>query len=102
MLRAVWNGKVIAESRRTVMVEGHHYFPPESLDRRYVRPSRTRSWCPWKGVARYYSLEIDGRTNRDAAWYYPGPTPPARKIKDHVAFRRGVRVEGAPEPDGPR
>ncbi|MEU7033565.1 DUF427 domain-containing protein [Streptomyces sp. NPDC046237] len=101
MLRAVWNGKVIAETQRTVIVEGNHYFPPESLNRQYVTPSRTRSLCFWKGVARYYALEVDGLTNPDAAWYYPRPSPLARKIKDHVAFWQGVRVEGTPEPDQP-
>ncbi|MEU8619476.1 DUF427 domain-containing protein [Streptomyces sp. NPDC048623] len=97
MLRAVWNGRVIAEAPRTVIVEGNHYFPPESLDRQYVRASRSRSLCFWKGVAHYYSLEVDGRTNPNAAWYYPKPSPLARRIKDHVAFWQGVRVEGTAE-----
>ncbi len=101
MLRAVGNGTVIAEARRTVIVEGNHYFPPESLHRQYLTPSRTRSLCFWKGVARYYSLEAGGLTNPDAAWYYPKPSPLARKIKGHVAFWQGVRVEGTPEPEAP-
>ncbi|MEV5449533.1 DUF427 domain-containing protein [Streptomyces sp. NPDC052535] len=101
MLCAVWNGKVIAETPRTVIVESNHYFPPESLNRQYVTPSRTRSLCFWKGVARYCSLEVDGLKNPDAAWYYLRPSPLARKIKGHVAFWRGVRVEGTPEPDQP-
>ncbi|WP_267246011.1 DUF427 domain-containing protein [Streptomyces sp. PR69] len=99
MLRAVWNGTVIAEAPRTVIVEGNHYFPPESLNRQYFTPSRARSLCFWKGVARYYSIEVDGLVNRNAAWYYPRPSPLARRIKGHVAFWQGVRVEGTPEPD---
>ncbi|WP_244282945.1 DUF427 domain-containing protein [Streptomyces flavidovirens] len=81
--------------------QGNHYFPPESLDWQYVRASKTRSLCFWKGIAHYYSLEVDGRTNPNAAWYYPKPSPLARKIKDHVAFWQGVCVEGTPELDLP-
>ncbi len=73
MLRAVWNGTVIAETPRTVIVEGNHYFPPESLNRQYVTPSRTRSLCVWKGMARYYNLEVDGLTNPMPPGTTPGP-----------------------------
>jgi uncharacterized protein (DUF427 family) len=83
MARAIWNGKVIAESDTTETVEGNIYFPESSLKREYFRPSSTTSTCPWKGQARYL----------DAAWYYPDPKPAARKIKGHVAFWRGVEVE---------
>ena len=93
MARALWNGKVIAESETTETVEGNVYFPESSLKREYFRPSTTTSTCPWKGQARYLSLLIDGNENPDAAWYYPDPKPAARKIKGFVAFWRGVEVE---------
>lgn len=96
MLRAVWNGTVIAEAPRTVIVEGNHYFPPETLHREYLTETRSRSLCLWKGLARYYTVTVDGRTNRNAAWYYPHPSPLARRIKNHVAFWQGVRIEGEP------
>jgi len=93
MARAVWNGRVIAESMTTETVEGEIYFPESSLKREYFKPSSTTSTCPRKGQARYYNLLIDGQDNPDAAWYYPDPKPVARKIKGHVAFWRGVEVE---------
>lgn len=98
MLRAVWNGVVVAEAPRTVRVEGNHYFPPESLNREYFSKSRMKSLCPWKGLASYYTVTVDGAVNRDAAWYYPHPSPLARRIKNHVAFWNGVHIEGEPEP----
>jgi uncharacterized protein (DUF427 family) len=93
MAKAVWNGIVIAESDSYETVEGNVYFPESSLKREYFRPSSTTSTCPWKGQARYYSLLSNGQENPDAAWYYPDPKPAARKIKNHVAFWRGVEVE---------
>jgi uncharacterized protein (DUF427 family) len=93
MARAVWNGKVIAESEQTEVVEGNVYFPESSLKREYFRPSSTTSTCPWKGQARYLTVVIEGQDNQDAAWYYPDPKPAARKIKGFVAFWRGVEVE---------
>jgi uncharacterized protein (DUF427 family) len=93
MAKAVWNGKVIAQSDAVETVEGNVYFPESALVREYFRPSTTTSSCPWKGQARYYSLFIDGQENPDAAWYYPDPKPAARNIKNHVAFWRGVEVE---------
>jgi len=93
MAKAIWNGKVIAESEQTETVEGNVYFPESSLKREYFRPSSTTSTCPWKGQARYMSLLIDGQDNPDAAWYYPDPKPAARKIKGYVAFWRGVDIE---------
>ncbi len=96
MLRAVWNGTVIAEADRTVIVEGNHYFPPESLHRQYFTASSTWSLCFWKGLARYYTVTVDGAVNPDAAWYYPHPSPLARRIKNHVAFWQGITVEGEP------
>jgi uncharacterized protein (DUF427 family) len=98
MLRAIWNGAVIAEAPQTVRLEGNHYFPPESVNKEYVRSSDTTTVCPWKGVARYYHVVANGEVNPDAAWYYPKPSPLARKIKNHVAFWNGVVIEGRPEP----
>ena len=92
-MRAIWNGKVLAESERYESVEGNVYFPPQSVRREYLRDSSTRTVCPWKGVAHYYSLEVDGKSNPDAAWYYPEPKDAASKLRDHVAFWRGVTVE---------
>jgi len=92
MARAIWNGKVIAESEATQTVEGNTYFPESSLKREYFRPSSTTSLDQVKGLARYMNLLIDGQDNLDAAWFYPDPKPVARKIKGYVAFWRGVDV----------
>lgn len=91
-MRAIWNGTVLAESEDTVVVEGNHYFPRASLVEEYFEPSRTRTVCPWKGVASYYTVSIDGQTNGDAAWEYTKPFPLGRKVKDRVAFWSGVQV----------
>jgi uncharacterized protein (DUF427 family) len=91
-MKAIWNGAVIAESDDTVEVEGNHYFPAESVRREFLRPSATTSRCGWKGTASYYHIEVDGRINRDAAWYYAEPLSAARKIRGRVAFWRGVSV----------
>jgi uncharacterized protein (DUF427 family) len=93
MARAVWNGRVIAESETTETMDGNVYFPESCLKRGYFRPSSTTSLDPVKGQARYMNLLIDGQDNPDAAWYYPDPKPVARKIKGYVAFWRGVDVE---------
>lgn len=93
MPKATWNGVVLAESEDTVVVEGNHYFPIESVKEEHLRPSSHRTVCPWKGQAGYYDVVVDGEVNKDAAWYYPDPSPAARQIKDHVAFWRGVKVE---------
>ena len=92
-MRAVWNGTVIADSDDTIVVERNHYFPPDSIKREYFAESDNHSVCPWKGEASYYSIEVNGEVNRDAAWYYPEPSKAAAEIKDHVAFWKGVRVE---------
>ena len=94
MPRAIWNGAVLAESDRCPVVEGNRYFPPDSVRREFLRPSQTHTVCSWKGTASYYDVVVDGQTNRDAAWYYPAPKDAAAEIKDHVAFWRGVTVEG--------
>lgn len=93
MIRAVWNGAVLAESAETVRVEGNHYFPSDSLRGEYFSDSPTTTVCPWKGTAHYYTVTVDGDSNPDAAWYYPEPSAKAAEIKDRVAFWKGVRVE---------
>lgn len=101
-MQAVFNDKVIAESDDTIVVEGNHYFPEESLDRSCLVASDTHSLCPWKGRASYYTVQVDGVTSRDAAWFYPKPSPLARRIKGRVAFWRGVEVRRAPGEETPR
>jgi uncharacterized protein (DUF427 family) len=95
-VQAIWNGQVIAESDRTIKLEGNHYFPLGDVRFEYLEPSERRSVCPWKGVASYFDVVVTGVPNRGAAWYYPTPSPLARKIKDHVAFWHGVEVRRAP------
>lgn len=92
MVQAVWNGEVIAESDDTVVVEGNHYFPRDSVREELLRSSAKQTRCPWKGLASYFTLEVDGQTNQDAAWYYPQPSEAAKDIADHVAFWKGVEV----------
>ena len=93
MPKAIWEGAMLAESEHCVVVEGNQYFPAECIRREYFRPSETTTVCPWKGTASYYHIEVNGRKNPDAAWYYPAPRAAAIEIKDHVAFWRGVKVE---------
>jgi uncharacterized protein (DUF427 family) len=93
MAKAIWNGAVLAQSEQTILLEGNHYFPPESVRRELLRASETHTVCPWKGTASYWHVEVDGQTNPDAAWAYPDPKPAAREIADHIAFWHGVRVE---------
>jgi uncharacterized protein (DUF427 family) len=92
MVKAVWNGTVIAKSDATVVVEGNHYFPRSDVRSEYLVASNTHTNCPWKGVASYYSLSVEGATNPDAAWYYPEPKPAAAEIADRIAFWKGVEV----------
>jgi uncharacterized protein (DUF427 family) len=91
-MKAMWNGAVLAESDRTVVVEGNHYFPPDSIKREYFRPSETHTVCGWKGTASYFVIEVDGKQNPDAAWYYPDPKDAAKEIAGYVAFWKGVTV----------
>ena len=91
-VRALWHGIVLAESDDTVVVEGNHYFPADSLTREYFSDSDTHTVCGWKGLASYYSVEVDGAKNADAAWYYPDPKPEAESVRDRVAFWKGVEV----------
>lgn len=92
-MKAIWRDAVLAESDKTEVVEGNHYFPPDAINREYFSESQTHTTCPWKGEASYYDVVVNGEVNRDAAWYYPEPKPAAINIKDHVAFWRGVTVE---------
>ena len=92
MVQARWNGRVIADSDATVVVEGNHYFPADSVDAALLRPSAMTSGCPWKGTAHYHSLIVDGQENRDAAWFYPEPKDAAAQIKGRIAFWKGVVV----------
>lgn len=89
---ATWNGAVIAQSQNTVVVEGNHYFPRADVRMELLRDSQTTTVCPWKGTASYYSIEVDGQTNADAAWYYPMPKAEAAQILDHIAFWNGVTI----------
>lgn len=92
-MKAIWNGQVIAESDNTVVVEGNHYFPADAIKREFFADSATNTVCGWKGTASYYSLNVDGSANKDAAWYYPEPKSAAAEIKGRVAFWKGVRIE---------
>lgn len=93
MVRAIWNGKVVAESENTIVIENNHYFSPEDVKDGFFNPSSLHSHCPWKGDASYYNVEVDGETNKDAAWYYPEPKKAAENIKDYVAFWKGVEMK---------
>ncbi|MFC5187794.1 DUF427 domain-containing protein [Actinomadura harenae] len=93
MARAIFNGTVLAETERPELVEGNVYFPPEAVHDEYLTRTRRVSVCPWKGIARYYTVTVDGREARNAGWSYPHPSPLARKIKNHVAFWGDVEVE---------
>jgi uncharacterized protein (DUF427 family) len=92
VMKAIWKDTVIAESDRTIVVEGNHYFPPESLKKEFFQPSQTHTTCSWKGVASYYDVKVNGEVNKDAAWYYPEPKAAAAHIKGYVAFWRGIKV----------
>ena len=91
-MKATWNGHTIAESSDTLMVEGNHYFPPESVDHSVLKPSNHKSTCPWKGEASYYSVDVDGQVNPDAAWTYTDPKPEASHLQNFVSFWRNVIV----------
>jgi uncharacterized protein (DUF427 family) len=93
MPKATWNGATLAVSDKCIVVEGNQYFPPDSVNRQYFKGSNTQTTCPWKGEASYYSVEVDGQVNKDAAWYYPQPKEAAGQIKDYVAFWHGVQVD---------
>ena len=91
-MEAKWNGKIIAKSNETIIVEKNHYFPPDSINKEYLKASTHSSVCPWKGKASYYNLVVEGKTNIDAAWYYPQPKLMAKDIQNYIAFWNGVQV----------
>jgi len=91
-MKAIWNNVIIAESPTTIVVENNHYFPAESVNPDYLRISNRQSVCPWKGLASYHTIEVDGQLNKDAAWFYPEPKDAAIHIKGHIAFWKGVEV----------
>jgi uncharacterized protein (DUF427 family) len=92
-MKAIWRNAVLAESDKTTVIEGNHYFPPESVNRQHFQSSSTHTVCPWKGQASYYDVVVNGEVNKDAAWYYPEPKPAAHEIQNFVAFWHGVKVE---------
>ena len=92
-MKAIWNEVILAESDLTVVIEGNHYFPPESINRRFFTESNTHTRCGWKGIASYYTIKIEDDYNQDSAWYYPEPLDKARSIKNYVAFWKGIKVE---------
>ncbi len=92
-MKAIWNSAVIAESDKTIVVEGNHYFPPESINKEHFQPSDNHTVCGWKGTASYYDIVVNGETNKDAAWYYPNTKDAAKNIENFVAFWKGVKVE---------
>ncbi len=92
MAKAIWEGATIAESDKTVKVEGNHYFPPDAVNNELLQPSETTTICGWKGEASYYNVVVAGKTNRDDCWYYPAPKDAASEIKDHLTFWRGVEI----------
>lgn len=91
-MKATWNNQVIAESNQTIVIEGNHYFPPDSIKHDFFKESATHTTCSWKGKASYYTIQVDGKVNPDAAWYYSDPKPAAAEIKNYVAFWKGVSV----------
>ncbi|MCJ7637882.1 MAG: DUF427 domain-containing protein [Nitrososphaeraceae archaeon] len=92
-MKAIWNEVILAESDLTVVIEGNHYFPPESINKRFFTESSTHTRCGWKGMASYYTIKIEDDFNQDSAWYYPEPLDKARSIKNYVAFWKGIKVE---------
>ena len=92
MVKASWNGQILAESDNTILVEGNHYFPPETINQEFFKESDSHTICSWKGVASYYDVEVDDQVNRNAAWYYPKPNDAANKIAGYIAFWHGVQV----------
>jgi uncharacterized protein (DUF427 family) len=91
-MKAIWNNEVIAESDKTIVVEHNHYFPNDAVNKSFLKPSDTHTICPWKGEASYYTLSVNGKENKDAAWYYPHTKPAAKNIENYIAFWRGVEV----------
>lgn len=91
-MKAIWNGAILAQSDNTIIVEGNHYFPADSVKKEFLEPSDFTSFCGWKGTANYYSVNVQGKKNKDCAWYYAEPNDAAKKIKGRIAFWNGVQV----------
>ena len=91
-MKAIWNGKIIAESNQTINIEGNQYFPPESVNKEFLDTSETQTNCAWKGIASYYDLSVEGKINKDAVWYYPETSNLAKQIKGYFAFWKGVEI----------
>jgi uncharacterized protein (DUF427 family) len=91
-MKAIWQNVTLAESNATIVVEGNHYFPPDSTNKNYFKDSKNQTTCPWKGLASYYSIVVDDKVNQDASWYYPNPKAAAGNIKNYVAFWKGIEV----------
>ncbi len=91
-MKAIWNGQILAESDKTIVIEGNHYFPPNEINKEYFKPSATNTICPWKGTANYYDVVVSGEANKDAAWFYPTPKAEAKEIENYVAFWKDVEV----------
>ncbi len=92
-MKAIWNNQVIAQSGNTIVVENNHYFPADSIDKQFFKPSDKHTTCPWKGEASYFNVDVNGKINEGAAWYYPEPKEAAKNIKNYVAFWKGVSIE---------
>lgn len=93
MTKAIWNDAVLAESDKCIVVEGNSYFPPDTVNKEYFKTSNHHTTCPWKGEASYYNVEVEGKTNENAAWYYPHAKDAAKNIENYIAFWKGVKVE---------
>jgi len=91
-MKAIWNGKIIAESDETINIENNHYFPPSAVNMKFLKKVETHTTCPWKGEASYYDIVVDGEVNTDAAWYYADPKPMAKGIKNYIAFWKAVKI----------
>ena len=91
-MKAIWNNEILAESDETVVVEGNHYFPEDAINKDFFQASETHTVCPWKGTASYYDVVAGGKTNKDAAWFYPQAKDAAKEIENYVAFWKGVEV----------
>jgi uncharacterized protein (DUF427 family) len=91
-MKAIWENIILAESNATIVVEGNHYFPPDSINKNYFKDSKTQTTCPWKGLASYYNIVVGDKVNQDAAWYYPNPKAAAENINNYVAFWKGIEV----------
>jgi uncharacterized protein (DUF427 family) len=91
-MKAIWQNVTLAESNATIVVEGNHYFPPDSINKNYFKDNNNHTTCPWKGLASYYNIVVDDKINQEAAWYYPDPKPAAGNIKNYVAFWKGIEV----------